>query len=257
MPWRRLAAITVFVLFWAGSAPAGIYAAPPYATLSPDGTRVLVMIPQWHSRPGTVSLPCGQVQTFQTSGCYDTATLKPIWQVNWYAFPGDLQYSSDLSCVAWRNGYPAICFYHDGKLVRQYNLDQLLVALRNRWLYDYSYDHFAWYDKSKFAIEGDELKLSTCTRGFYLYGQRFNLGWHEDYRFSLLTGEMTDRHIGGIGRAVTMLIVLPMVFLLVIIEGCRRSIRCVRGRLRNTVGFPVSIPDLSRKVGQLEPFDRI
>jgi hypothetical protein len=106
---------------------------------------------------------------------------------------------------------------------------------------------YAWYDRDRFALEGDELRLSTGTRVFYRYGYRFNLGWHEDYRFNLLTGEITDRHIGGIGRAVTILIILPMAFLLAMVEACRRSIHHVRGRLRNTVGFPVSPNNLPER----------
>ena len=204
----------------------------------------------WDIGHDTAVLPSGQVnirQTFPTSGCYDAGTLEPIWQVNWYALPKDLRYSSDFSHIARRNRFaftrsPAIWFYHDGKLARQYSLDQLLVALRNRRLFNFTSGdwHFTWYDPRKFELDGDELRLSTDTRVFYLYGYGFNLGWHEDYRFNLVTGEMTDRHMGGIGRALTMLVALPLAFLLVMAETCRRSIRYVRGRLRNTVGFPVS-----------------
>src|SRR5688500_10401411 len=133
----RACALTMLLFACATPACAGISACPSYATYSPDGTRILVMIgvPSHERDPATFTLASGRVvdirQTFPSSGCYDALTLKPIWQVKWYSLRYNLLTSPDLRYVVYRGQYAkrggnALEFYDNGNLTRAYACDDLL-----------------------------------------------------------------------------------------------------------------------------------
>ena len=141
--------------------------------------------------------------TFAKSGCYDAATLAPLWQVEWYTFPYCLGWSPDFSNVARLNIHgiehdPDFPFTMIGQLTKEYNCNFLLTGLRSPYLLPFStWDwHTQWYDK--FEVEGNRLALSTVRRRLYIYGFEINLGLQEFYEFDLGTGEVASfRSEGG------------------------------------------------------------
>ena len=95
---------------WAGTSAPNSHLIP-----SRDGTTVLVMISSEapYDQVRDVTLPDGRLvnlrQTFAGSGLYDVATLKPVWRVQWFSFPWELQCSDDLRHVVRLNpkGFPS------------------------------------------------------------------------------------------------------------------------------------------------------
>jgi hypothetical protein len=93
---------------------AGSLSAPDSSVIfSRDGTRMLVTRspdPQYDGAP-TAVLSDGRVlsirDTFPKSGVYDSRTLQPLWQVDWYDHDWNLLWSDDFQHVARidRTGY--------------------------------------------------------------------------------------------------------------------------------------------------------
>ena len=157
-----------------------------------DGSRMLVMRspdPKCDAAP-TTTLSDGRVvsvrDTFPKSGVYDSRTLQPIWQVNWYAHEGDLVWSDDLEYVARidRTGYrrnSALQFYDNGNLIRSYACTDLLTGLRQSIFLPYStWDwHEQWYDDFDLVRSRSTVSLTTARRRFYPLDSDFDLGLQE------------------------------------------------------------------------------
>src|SRR5213079_3530187 len=103
------------------------------------GKRILVMISDIPSHekwgdPPSFTFSSGDVikirDVFPKSGCYDAATLRPIWQVEWFSLAWDMGTSPDFKHLVRRHrraisGGNALEFYDDGTLVRAYTCSQL------------------------------------------------------------------------------------------------------------------------------------
>ena len=206
-------------------ASAGLFAYNDYAVLSSDRTRVLVMVsPLLEPRtldPGVINLPAGRTvsiqKTFAKSGVYDTKTLEPIWRVDWYAIDGELRWSADFSHLVRLNYYGfhrsgGLTFYHDGKLIKQYEADDLLTDLKSA--YFLPYETFGWYTRwhEDFDLRGDVLFISTPRRVSGVLGYPIDFGRQEFYTFDLKSGAMLSRQVGG--QWVIWLYILGILFLI-------------------------------------------
>ena len=93
------------------------------------------------------------VDTFPKSGVYDSRTLQPVWQIDWYAHESTCSAPTTFSTSARidRTGYrrnSALLFYDNGKLIRSYACTDLLTGLRQWRFLPYStWDwHEQWYE---------------------------------------------------------------------------------------------------------------
>lgn len=209
--------------------------------------------PRYDIALATLPLPSGVVDirtTFPKSGCYDAVTLTLIWQVDWYEWEWNLRYSADFSYVARRNLFalrpncrdPALAFYHDGKLIKQYAPNGLLVTLRSLAFFKLTSAnwHVVWYGEgpNSYNVSGDQLRFSTARRRMNVADHELNFGLQEHYTFNLKTGEIVERRIDGVARAVFILIILPLTVPLVCVFAGRKIVRRIR-RGRNRRGFPI------------------
>ncbi len=203
----------VLILGWcalAGEALGSISVPTSFAKVSQDGKRLLVMVAR-KSRydthaPVPFVLPNGRAlelrETFGKSGCYETDTLKPLWQVEWFEFDDELKCSPDFSHLARRNMFAcpdgvALTFYENGREIQHYQYQELLRNLASRYfLTQTSFNwHDQWYDD--FQLTGHTLTLSTIPRAVHLGGHDMELGISERYTFDLNTGNiLTSQEIG-------------------------------------------------------------
>jgi hypothetical protein len=198
------------ILAFPVAAAAGISSPDSSLIFSRDGTRMLVMrspYPQYDHAPPAM-LADGRVvniaATFAKSGVYDSLTLRPLWQVDWYVREGCLLWSDDLRHVARFDltGYlrnSALHFYEDGKLIRSYKCTDLLTGLRQRVFLPYSTGdwHDRWYDEFDLTGARTAVSLTTARRRLYLCGWRIDLGLRESYQFDLDTGNIYKREVSG------------------------------------------------------------
>ena len=202
--------MVVFLLMVTGmsNSLAGISAPASYAILSGDGKHVLVMrskVVNYDKRfPVKFTLPNGRLviihETFPKSGCYDSTSLAPFWQVDWYALAYTLRWSPDFGDVVRLNPWAlksdwALEFYHEGHLAHRYDSTDLLTGLRHPAFFPLStWDWYAkWYDS--FEVHGNRLNLSTMPRQINLPGGKIDLGVSESYVFDLSSGMMISRSL--------------------------------------------------------------
>jgi len=225
----------VALLLWTSGftvAVGGMSAQRSHAVLSADGKRILVMVSPTADfdgpHPVAFSLPDGRTvvlrDTFQKSGAYDSATLVPIWQVDWFSLKGDLCWSADLGDVVRLNRFGltsdwALAFYHDGRPVRRYDCKYLLTAFRHERFLPYeTWDwHTAWYDV--FEFDQNRLRLSTARRRLSFGDREFDLGFQEFYTFDMSTGAVIAFSTVGSRRiwwyfagVVFVVCVIPLLF---------------------------------------------
>lgn len=187
--------------------------------------------------PVYFSLPYGKSiviqETFPKSGVYDSATLAPIWQRDWFALKSDLLWSDDFTDIARLNRFGltrdwALAFYHEGRLVRRYDCHYLLTGFRH-WLFlpSTSWDwHTMWY--GRFKLDGNHIVLSTARRRFYFAGHELDLGLTEHYVFDLSTGTILERSSTGVWRIWFYVVILPVVIFVLV---CGLLFRWILGRL--------------------------
>ena len=144
-------------------------------------------------------------EAFTKSGCYDAATLAPIWQADWFSLKSDLRWTPDFIDTARinRQGFNsdwALAFYHAGKLLRRYDSQHLLTTLNQRRFFDFTPSdwHFVWYDR--FEIVKNQLVLSTARRRLPLWFFALDLGVQETYTFDLSSGAVIERVTTGVRR---------------------------------------------------------
>ena len=159
----------------------------------------------------TATLPDGRVvnlhDLFSKSGVYNSSTLDPVWQVDWFALKRDLLCSDDLQHVARLNRYGfrsnwAIAFYDEGKRVRTYDCPTLLTSMNwDRCLPFSTWDwHTRWYDAFDLDAGHKTVLLSTARRRVYVLGQEIDLGRQEFYTIDLSSGALVigDRSARGL-----------------------------------------------------------
>jgi hypothetical protein len=249
------ALVLLVIVAFAVSAFGGISRPDSCVIFSHDGSRMLVMRsadPKSDLAP-TTTLADGRVvsvrDTFPKSGVYDSRTLQPIWQVNWYSLEWDLVWSDDLQYVARidRTGYrrnSALQFYDNGHLTRSYACTDLLTGLRQSVFLPYeTWDwHERWYQDFDLVRSRSTVSLSTARRGLYPLGYRLDLGLQESYKFDLTTGRIYEQNITG--RWVIWAYGLGGLLLVV---GLALAVRVVWRRTRRTIlqrarGFDVVAP---------------
>jgi hypothetical protein len=244
MSLRRASISLVLLSIVSQIAAASISAPDSHAQYSPDGKRILVMIsnnPGWDSTR-EFTLRDGRIvvmrEIFPKSGCYDAATLQPIWQVNWFTFSWYLQSSPDFTEVARlfpkaMLGGPALEFYKEGKVVRSYTCDDLLQHLNSYAFVSFTSAgwHHEWYDYRDFRQTGGGLNLSTGRRLFWLMGHGYDLGYQEHYTFDLATGQVRSCTYSGVDQLLMMLTKTAAITIAVPVT-CWWLIRWLRRRLR-------------------------
>src|SRR4051812_24731904 len=208
----RILLLLTFLVFPA-AARGGISAPNSSVALSPDGTKILVMLSPYglEDHQPTAALPGGRVvnlhDTFPKSGVYEVSTLKPVWQVEWFAFQRELLLSDDFRHIMRlnRQGFRstwAIAFYDEGRLVRKYNCRYLLNGLRRHECLPFTTGdwHTQWYDRFGLSADRDQVLLSTARRQTYLGGYQIDLGLQEFYTFDLASGSLVRRRSVGAWR---------------------------------------------------------
>jgi hypothetical protein len=204
----KIHALLLSLIFPIGVA-AGISAPNSHATLSRDGTRLLVMIStdaKW-DRAAPVTLPDGRVivslgDAFPKSGAYDARTLAPLWQVDWFSFERDIRCSDDFRSVVRSNRQGmrsnwALAFYRDGSLIRTYACAELLTGLRQCLPYETWDWHTRWYEDFDLNSDGKRIVLSTARRRTFLCDRSIDLGLQEFYTFDLASGAVVTRRTAG------------------------------------------------------------
>ncbi len=158
-----------------------------------------------NQHPTKFKLPDGREiivhQTFSKSGVYDASTLKPIWQVNWFALKSELLFSPNFESVVRINRFGfdgkswGVSFYKEGQFVKSHNVDDLLTSFKNRFFLPLSTMdwHTRWYDA--YEMKGDEIILSTAPRRVFVFGYVFQLGVQEFYSFDVATGIITKKRV--------------------------------------------------------------
>ena len=166
-------------------------------------------------------------EAFSESGSYDSATLAPFYQVDWFSYRRDLRWSNGFTNIVRLNpfalggdrfGYAgrwALTFYHEGRLTRRYGSQDLLTGLRHPLFFDLA--TWDWYARwwSQFDAEENRLDFSTARRQLHLFGFKLDLGLQEFYRFDLASGAMISRSstwaTAGWGYLAATLIILSMI----------------------------------------------
>jgi hypothetical protein len=223
-----------------GPAMGKISARNSFAKLSPDGKRLLVMVAPDakgdQARLKPFVLPDGRSlmlrDTLGKSGCYETDTLKPVWQVEWHVFESDLQTSPDFSHVVFRNmhAFPdrvALIFYENGQEIKRYHYQELMRHFSGSpFLFlNYTDWHLQWYED--FEVKGDILTLTTIPRTLFHYNFELKLGISEHYTFDLNSGRMLSARTRGLTR-FWIVIVFWILLIVVIPAGVflrRRKLR--------------------------------
>lgn len=188
----------------------GISAPNSSVAISRDGERILVMLSPdaGYDQTSTFTLPDGRLinlhDTFPKSGVYNSSTLEPVWQVDWFSLQYDLRYSDDLQHLVRlnRQGFRsdwAIAFYDGGKLIRTYDCAFLLTGMNRRWCLPYStWDwHTQWYEDFDLDTQRESVLLSTAQRRMYVPDHEIDLGLQEFYTFDLASGLLISRRSVG------------------------------------------------------------
>lgn len=184
-----------------GNLRAGISAPIPFARLSDDESRILVV------RSGEAALNHPNVRPnvrnptlsngteidflslFPTSGVYRWPDRSLIYEIDWYCLERELLASADLEHMARLNRFGsewALKFYSSGHKTNTYTLDQLLTAFRSERFRPFAtWDwHHPWHDE--FDLAGEKVTLTTVKREV----GGFSIGYHEVYTFDITTGTL-------------------------------------------------------------------
>jgi len=169
-----------------GSAVRADKEAPPFSFTekTADGKYIFVMLAPEERLGSWNDETCARIQrireTYKVSGLYRADNPhEPLWTVDWYAFDvvpiSDGHHLIRWGGWAWSRApeWPAVGFYADGKLLRDYNVSDLVS-----WpsLMPHSVSHFTWRKSS--VIDEENLQLTLTT--YHL----------ERYTFDLTTGEI-------------------------------------------------------------------
>ncbi len=200
----------MLVMFYTPNANAGMSSSTSYAKLSPDGRYVLAMISRskyYGPKKLIITLNDGNSidiqDKFPKSGLYDSATLRPIWQFDWFASDELMRCSNDFMDIAIINRSAmssdwAIRFFHRGSIVRSFDINAILTGLKSQRFFRFSsWDwFFVWYER--FDIEDNQLVLTTARRRLEFPGFEIDLRLQEFCRFDLQTGSIISRtSVGG------------------------------------------------------------
>ena len=239
---RRLFLTLVCVLGGSWSAVmAGISGVFPWARLSDDETRILVVrIPGGGaSRPATVGnlkLSTGEeinfLARFPKAGVYRIADGALLYRIDWYCLERELKSSAVLVHLARLNrlgGLQALTFFEMGRVTANYPMDELLTALRTEFFRPFkTWDYYhAWCDG--FELQGTEIVVTTVMREV----MQVRIGYSERHRFDFRTGTLIETKV----RSGWFLIILAVgvlfltaLFVQIFVMARRRRRRLLRLR---------------------------
>jgi HEAT repeats len=161
--------LSVVVRLADGSCASADSAAPPsdYFRESPDGKLVMVLLPTSRFARQDPELR----KKYPRSGLYlKENPLEPLWTVDWYAH--DVYVSSDGHHLVRMGPWPsssdelAVAFYEDGKLFRQYRIDQLVADPLSL---PHSVSHFEWKRDVSFDDAKGQLRITTHLDEKYVF----------------------------------------------------------------------------------------
>ena len=214
---KRFAALLIpFAIACAStSVRAGLSAPIPFAVLSKDESRILVV------RDGGSGFGKDQVTnprlsngesidflaTFPRSGVYELPSKRLDYPIDWFSLEREVLASDDLSCVARLNRFGgdwALKFYDRGEAVRTHTLNDLLTGFADERFRPFvTWDYFhPWHER--FELRGDHVEVTTIGREV----SGVPIGFREVHTFDLTTGtllhtEVQNRPkqllIGGLG----------------------------------------------------------
>lgn len=213
-------AYMILVVVWCAStvARAGISAPIPFAKLSKDESKILVI------RDGGNGFSDSQVinpklsngekidflAEYPRSGVYKTGTKRLEYPIDWFCLERELLADDDLQFVARLNRFGgdwALKFYASGKEVRSFKMEELLTSFTAEQYRPFvTWDYFhPWHDD--FKIRGGKVILTTVEREI----SGFRIGYKETYTFELVTGELQQTEV----QNIPFLILLGVLGLLV------------------------------------------
>lgn len=189
-------------LWLTSNAVAGLSAPIPFAKLSADETRILVV------RDGGEGFSESQLENprlssgdeinflaeFPKSGVYRIASRKLIYEIDWFCLEHELLASDDLNDIARLNRFGgdwALRFYHRGIEGSSYQISQLLTSFADERFRPFqTWDYFhAWHED--FDLVRGQLVVTTIGREFHGFPLRFN----EVHTFDLGSGALTHTEV--------------------------------------------------------------
>ncbi len=185
---------------------AGISAPIPFARLSDDESRILVVrsgdAASDHPNVSNPTLSNGEeidfLSLFPASGVYGWPDRNSIYEINWYCLDRELLTSTNLDHLVRMNRFGnewALKFYSYGDETNTYTLDQLLTAFRSEQFRPFaSWDwHHPWHEE--FALAGGNVTLTTVNREI----GGFPIGFHEIHTFDIATGTLIGTDVRSSG----------------------------------------------------------
>lgn len=143
--------------------------APPrdYVKASADGRFELVMLPTYRYARKDPNLR----KRYRQSGLYRKGVSnRPLWTIDWYAW--QIYPASDGHHLIRMGPWPssaqdlAVAFYRDGKLLRQFKINQLVKDPESL---PHSVSHFMWSKTIDFNDAKRQLRLTTLLDEKYLF----------------------------------------------------------------------------------------
>ena len=133
----------------------------------PDGKHVMVMLPTYKYARKDEALR----KTYPQSGLYSKdKPRQPLWTIDWYAFTvyvsSDLQHLVRMGPWARSPKNLAVSFYKNGKLLREYRIDQLVADPLSL---PHSVSHFRWKKKVSFDSEKNRFTIETLAGKTYVF----------------------------------------------------------------------------------------
>ena len=195
---RYLAPLLALALWCScGNLRAGISAPIPFARISDDESRILVIrsgdAASDHPNVTNPTLSDGEeidfLALFPASGVYRWPDRDLIYEITWYCLDRELLASADLDHLARINRFGnewALKFYSSGGETNTYTLDRLLTAFSSELFRQFAtWDwHHPWHDT--FELRGEKVVVSTVARE----AGGFPIGYHETHTFDLATGSL-------------------------------------------------------------------
>lgn len=196
----------------AGNLRGGLSAPIPWARLSADESRILVITHDSEgyseSQVSNPALSNGEeidfLSLFTASGVYSWPDKKLLYEIDWFCLDYELLASADLNHLARINRFGnewALKFYSYGNETVTYTLDQMLTAFSSELFRPFtSWDwHHPWHEE--FELVGEKVTLTTVNREI----GGFPIGHHETHTFDITTGTLIGTEIRN-SRPIVLLV---------------------------------------------------
>gem|GEM_PF-6075656 len=193
--------ITTILFCMTGNAIAFTSAPVPFARLSADETKILVIRdgPGWGvDQVSYPRLSTGErvdfIRDFPNSGVYTLADRKLVYGIDWFSLDSEVIVTQDLSHIARLNRFGhhwALKFYTNGKETKTYTCGQLLKAFSSeQFLPETSSDwHYKWH--ADYLLRGQKVFLTTSDRIVL----NVPIFYHEEYLFDITNGAIEKEDV--------------------------------------------------------------